>query len=194
MNSKVKVLIFKKRGECIIGGIILLLHLGVGAYFDVKEHKIPNWLMLFGIGNGLLLTGLEAWVLTSDMNILTEPIFFLLRIVLVTALFFVLFLCRMIGAGDIKMAALICGYMGLQTGAIAIFSGFLIGAIWSLIKMIGNGILIYRFSCLLTYIRYVFQTGKITAYYRPERDGYDMVIPFGFCLFAGTLITLGVLQ
>lgn len=175
-------------------GIILLLHLGVGAYFDVKEHKIPNWLMLFGIGNGLLLTGLEAWVLTSDMNILTEPVFFLLRIVIVTALFFILFLCRMIGAGDIKMAALICGYMGLQTGAIAIFSGFLIGAIWSLIKMIGNGILIYRFSCLLTYIRYVFQTGKITAYYRPERDGYDMVIPFGFCLFAGTLITLGVLQ
>lgn len=142
----------------------------------------------------MLLTGLEAWVLTSDMNILKEPVFFLLRIVLVTALFFVLFLCRMIGAGDIKMAALICGYMGLQTGAMAIFSGFLIGAIWSLIKMIGNGILIYRFSCLLTYIRYVFQTGKITAYYLPERDGYDMVIPFGFCLFVGTLITLVVLQ
>ncbi len=142
----------------------------------------------------MLLTGLEAWVLTSDMNILTEPVFFLLRIVLVTALFFVLFLCRMIGAGDIKMAALICGYMGLQTGAIAIFSGFLIGAIWSLIKMIGNGILIYRFSCLLTYIRYVFQTSKITAYYRPQRDGYDMVIPFGFCLFVGTIITLAVLQ
>lgn len=142
----------------------------------------------------MLLTGLEAWVLTSDRNILKEPVFFLLRIVLVIALFFVLFLFRMIGAGDIKMAALICGYMGLQTGAMAIFSGFLIGAVWSLIKMIGNGIFIYRFSCLLTYIRYVFQTGKITAYYHPERDGYDMVIPFGFCLFLGTLITLAVLQ
>jgi prepilin peptidase CpaA len=150
--------------------------------------------MLFGIGNGLLLTGLEAWVVSSEGSIFIEPVYFLLRMVLVTALFFVLFLFRMIGAGDIKMAALICGYMGLHTGALAIFSGFLIGAIWSLIKMIGNGILICRFSYLLTYIRYVFQTGKITAYYRPERDGYDFVIPFGFCLFLGTLISLAVFQ
>jgi prepilin peptidase CpaA len=150
--------------------------------------------MLFGIGNGLLLTGLEAGVLSSGMNVLKEPAFFLFRMVLVTALFFVLFLCRMIGAGDIKMAALICGYLGFQTGASAIFSGFLIGAFWSLIKMIGNGIFIYRFSYLLTYIRYVFQTGKITAYYCPQRDGYDMVIPFGCCLFLGTLITLAGLQ
>ena len=88
------------------------------------------------------------------------------------------------------MAALICGYLGLSSGARAIFYGFLIGAIWSLIKLMGSGGFISRFSYLLTYIRYVIQTGKITAYYRPERDGYDMVIPFGLCLFLGTLLTL----
>lgn len=168
----------------------MLLHLGAGAYFDVREHKIPNWWVILGMGNGLILTGLEAGQLSSPSSFLKEPAFFLSRMLFVTAVFFVLFLFRMIGAGDIKMAALICGYLGLSSGAMAIFYGFLIGAFWSLIKLMGSGGFISRFSHLLTYIRYVIQTGKITAYYRPERDGYDMVIPFGLCLFLGTLLAL----
>lgn len=146
--------------------------------------------MIFGVGNGLLLTGLEAGMLSGGISFLKEPAIFLFRMLIVTAVFFVLFIFRMMGAGDIKMAALICGYLGFQTGALSIFIAFLIGAFWSLIKLIGYGSFIFRFSYFLTYIRYVIQTGKITAYYCPKQDGYDMVIPFGLCLFLGTLITL----
>lgn len=112
---------------------------------------------------------------------------FVLRLGIVTAAFFLLFLCRMIGAGDIKLAALICGFLGLRAGALAVGSGFLIGAFWSFIKMAERGILFTRLSCLLAYIRRVFQTGKLTTYYDPVRDGYDVVIPLGLCLFLGTL-------
>lgn len=116
------------------------------------------------------------------------PFRFFLRFSVVTAVFFIFFVCRMIGAGDIKLAALICGYLGFRAGALAVGFGFLIGAFWSLFKMIVKGILRKRFSCLLAYIRRVLHTGKITAYYIPARDGDETVIPLGMCLFLGTLV------
>ena len=172
----------------------MLFILGAGAYFDVLEHRIPNWWVFLGVINGIFLAILKAGPSLRGFLFLEAPLVFLFRLLVVTTVFFFFYLCRMIGAGDIKMAALICGYLGFRTGALAIGAGFLIGAFWSLIKMIGKGSLIKRFSFLLTYIRYVFQTGKITANYRPAGDGYDMDIPLGLCLFLGTLITLGALQ
>nr|WP_279231876.1 prepilin peptidase [Clostridium sp. HBUAS56010] len=173
---------------------MILFLLGAGAFFDVREHRIPNWWVLFGVLNGGFLQILKAGTGTAGFSLL-EPLFmFLLRMFVVTAALFFLFLFRMIGAGDIKMAALICGYLGFSAGAWAIGAGFLIGAFWSLIKMAGGHRFRYRFSCLHTYIRYVIQTGKITAYYRPERDGYKDVIPLGLCLFLGTFITVVILR
>ncbi|HBE86675.1 MAG TPA: prepilin peptidase [Lachnoclostridium sp.] len=160
--------------------VILLLILGAGAFYDVREHRIPNWLVLSGIVLGILLE------IPGSKNPF-GGLLFLLRLVIVTGIFFLLFLCRMIGAGDIKLTALICGFLGLKAGALAVGLGFLIGAVWSFFKMAGSGSFFVRLSCLLAYIRHVFQTGKLTTYYDPVRDGYDMVIPLGLCLFLGTL-------
>lgn len=112
---------------------------------------------------------------------------FLARMLAVTTLFFPLFICRMIGAGDIKLAALICGYSGIAGGAAAIGLGFLIGAFWSFLKMMAKGSFYERFSHLTAYIRHIYQTKKITAYYDFARDGADAVIPLGVCLFFGTM-------
>lgn len=168
----------------------MLLFLGAGAFYDVKEHRIPNWWVLIGIINGILIGILESENSVGGMVFLEVPIRFFLRFSVVTAVFFVFFVCRMIGAGDIKLAALICGYLGLKAGAAAVGSGFLIGAFWSLIKMTVKGSLLKRLSFLLAYIRRVFQTGKIAAYYNPARDGYEGVIPLGMCLFLGTIVSI----
>ncbi|WP_394524402.1 prepilin peptidase [Lacrimispora sp. JR3] len=183
-----------KEGVFIVQYFILLFFLGAAAYFDVREHRIPNWWVFLGMSNGMVLAIFQAGSPSADFLLLKAPFWFLLRMLAATAVFFLFFLCRMIGAGDIKLAALICGYLGFRTGSASIGAGFLIGAFWSLIKMAGKGSLLYRLSCFLTYIRYVFQTGKITAYYHPDRDGYDMVIPLGPCLFLGTFITIVALQ
>ncbi|WP_242647773.1 prepilin peptidase [Lacrimispora saccharolytica] len=154
--------------------------LGTGAFFDAQEHRIPNGLVLWGVIIGFLLE-----IAGSGKPL--AGLLFLLRLLIVTMVFFLLFLCRMIGAGDIKLAALICGFLGLRAGALAVGFGFLIGAIWSFIKMTVRGSLFIRFSCLFAYIRRVFQTGKLTTYYDPVQDGYDVVIPLGLCLFLGTI-------
>lgn len=174
---------FKKEGDDIVNDLILLSLLGVGAFFDAREHRIPNWWVMLGAGAGFLLSILETGSVYGSF-------LFLLRFAAVTVVFFVLFLCRMIGAGDIKMAALICGYLGFSTGAVAIGGGFFIGAVWSLLKMIKKGSLFVRFAYLFAYIRRVVQTGKLTEYYSSKRDGYDMVIPLGLCLFLGTFLSV----
>lgn len=168
--------------------MILLLVLAAGAYYDVREHRIPNWWVMTALFSGVALSVLESGEPVGGMLFLKEGVLFLARMTIVCGVFFLFFLCRMIGAGDIKLAALMCGYLGLKAGAAAVGCGFLIGAVWSFFKMMVRGTFIQRFSCLLAYIRRVYHTKAIEAYYQPGRDGSDTVIPLGVCLLLGTVL------
>lgn len=169
---------------------ILLFVLGAGAWFDFQEHRIPNWWIGFGVGLGLILSFFNLGIPVSALDSLFTSLGFLFRFIVVIAFFFILFVFRMIGAGDIKLAAIICGYLGFKAGGMAVFLSFLFGAFWSLLKMVRRGSFSERFFFLYSYIRNTFQTGKITAYYDSDRDGYDPVIPLGVCLFWGTLVVV----
>lgn len=65
-------------------------------------------------------------------------VLFLGRVVGTCALFYGFFLCRMLGAGDIKLMAVCVGCLGIWTGALVIFCGmglalaaaFLKGNVW----------------------------------------------------------------
>ncbi|WP_455437861.1 prepilin peptidase [Hungatella hathewayi] len=167
--------------------MILLLVLAAGAYYDVREHRIPNWWVAVSAVCGILLSMVESGAPPGPAAYLKECGLFLARMLTVSALFFPLFICRMIGAGDIKLAALICGYSGLAGGASAIGLGFLIGAFWSFLKMMVKGSFHERFCHLAAYIRRIYHTKTITAYYDKARDGTEAVIPLGVCLFFGTM-------
>lgn len=167
-----------------------MLILAIASHYDVREHRIPNWLVFTGIVTGLCLTSPEAGGGGEGLGVLQGMMAFAGRFSAVTAVFFLLFVCRMIGAGDIKTAALIFGYLGFGTGFKAVAGGFIIGAFWSLFLMAVKGSTFQRLSYFLSYLRSLFQTKKITAYYSSSRDGYDAVIPLGFCMFLGTLLAV----
>lgn len=178
-----------KEGDIIAQHLILLLVLAAAAFYDAQEHRIPNWWIAIAMVCGFLLCLLETGAQPFTAG-LKEGGFFLVRMAAVTALFFPLFLLRMIGAGDIKLAALICGYTGFTGGAAAIGLGFLIGAVWSFLKMMANRSLTKRFSHLIVYIGQVYHSKKITAYYDPAKEGTEAVIPLAVCLFLGTVLTI----
>ena len=179
-----------KEGDSIAESVILLPVLAAGACCDIRENRIPNWWVVVSLISGILLCALESGAAKDGRIFFREGGLFLLRMAAVCAVFFVFFICRMIGAGDIKLAALICGYLGLKAGAEAIGFGFLIGALWSLFILAVKGTFLQRFSCLLAYIRRIYHTKEITAYYCPDSDGTDGVIPLGVCLFFGTAVFL----
>lgn len=173
---------------------MLLFILGAGAYYDIREQRIPNRWVVLGIVSGILLGIVQSGQLWGAEAFWVVPLRFFLRVFITTAVFFPLFLCRMIGAGDIKLAALIYGYLGFKAGALSVGSGFLIGALWSLFKIMRKGSFLMRFSHLLAYIRQVIHTGKVMPYYIPARDGQEGVIPLGVCLFLGTLVYIIVFR
>lgn len=166
--------------------MIVLVILAGGAIYDLRDHRIPNWWVLGGSGIGLLVL---VWfgIGTTD-KIWWIPLWFLIRCLVVVVLFSPLFYCRMLGAGDIKIMALICGFMGFGNGSLSILFGFLIGAGMALIKLLVQRSLIQRLSYLYAYIKRLILTKEVTAYHNSVRDGYEHTIPFGLCLFLGTLL------
>lgn len=177
------------RGDCfLVKAFIVLVILAGGAAYDLRDHRIPNWWVLGSGGIGL---GIIWWLYTGGAEAAWQiPVWFLVRLLAAATVFFPFFYVRMIGAGDIKLMALICGFLGFLDGSLSIAYGFLIGAAMALIKMLVQKNLFQRLNYLYVYIRRLILTKEVTAYHNPSRDGYANTIPFGLCLFLGTLVYL----
>lgn len=158
----------------------LLICLAAAGLWDLRAGRIPNrWLLFWYIvGFGIFVR--SGWLAAAG---------YLVRSAAAVGLLFLFFLCRMIGAGDIKCMALICGYLGFSPGIRVIGAGMLMGAVWSLGKLLTKGLLRERIRYLAAYIGRTFHEKRIIAYYVPERDGADAVLPLGFCLFLGLAVS-----
>lgn len=174
---------------------ILLAVLACCAAFDMREHRIPNQLVAWGmiLGLGWMFasagTGREAAELGCRGTCLVmSGAGFLGRMVLVWVLCFPFFALRMTGAGDIKVMGLMTAYLGMRVGLTAIAAGLCLGAVLALWKMLHYGSLCVRFLYLSAYIRQMLQNRRLEKYYCTKRDGYACVIPLGACFFAGTLL------
>ena len=66
--------------------------------------------------------------------------------------------------------------------------GFILGAVWSLQKMLRYGSAFQRFLYLSAYIRQILSNKKIEKYYDPVRDGTECVIPLGTCFCMATVL------
>ncbi len=152
-----------------------------GAYYDVKEHRIPNWWILGAAICGACLTSLAA----PEGRTVLAAAEYVLRLIIVTAALFPLFLMRMMGAGDIKIIAIMMACLGFPAGIQAIMRGGFLGAVLALVKLLMQKKLQQRLMYLFVYFRRLFQTREIVPYYQADRDGYGVVIPFAFCLCLG---------
>ncbi len=151
------------------------------AWYDGKEHRIPNWWLGAAFLCGLAVKMLGA----QEGRAAAACAGYLFRILTGVAVLFPLFLFRMIGAGDIKLIALMAGFLGFGSGLWAIACGCFAGAILSLVKLLVQRNLYQRLTYLFVYFRRMFQTKEIVPYYRADRDGYGVVIPLACCLLAG---------
>lgn len=159
----------------------LIFCLAGAGLWDLWNRRIPNWWLTFwfALGLGYLLN--SGWLAAAG---------YLARNAATVGLFFLFFLCRMMGAGDIKCMALICGYLGVASGFFVIGTGMVFGACWSLGKLLCQKQFRERFGGLAVYIRRMFQEKRLIAYYVPERDGKEVTLPLVFCLFWGLCVFL----
>lgn len=98
--------------------------------------------------------------------------------------------CRgMTGAGDVKMAALIMGYLGFHKGLNGIAVGVILGAFLGAVKLFINHSAGRRFMHLKEYLIRSAWGQEKGRYYDLKRDGKEGVIPLGACLFLGAALS-----
>lgn len=125
---------------------LLLLFTGGCAFWDLKKRRIPNGMLLLGgllfllirFGLGMKMGYTAGWdgrlpgYGAALMMGIGETCGYLIRIGSLLIVLFPLYLFRMIGAGDIKMAAVLFGAAGLRQGGRIFLCGLAAAGIWSL--------------------------------------------------------------
>lgn len=139
-----------------------------------------HWQIILGLAGGLTgiflgeAGGNAQWLLMAG---------FLGRVIGTCAVFYVLFLCRMLGAGDIKLMALCPGILGVQDGLVVIFLGLALAAVRAAWKLCSRGILWERMARLAEFTVRSGRAGRLLEY--PGREEKESVMRLGPYLFCG---------
>ena len=72
---------------------------------------------------------MKIWMVHETSDLSFELLCFLGHVFGTCAVFYILFLCRVLGAGDIKLLAICIGFLGIEAGAQMIACGLLLALI-----------------------------------------------------------------
>ena len=134
--------------------IVLLLVLFLASLWDFKKGKIPNLLIIVGFLYGLMRVFYYQNLFRHIPGILF-PILLL----------YPLFKIGTIGAGDIKLLSVIGLYISFMESIYCMFLAFVIGAIFSILRMKKEGNLADRISYLISYLKTSYTQKKFRYYY-----------------------------
>lgn len=149
---------------------------------DIRTKKISNRLILSGLLLGCIRNLTEyGW---------KGSIYFLILISLPVLVFYLLFLMRALGAGDIKLFSVISSCIGLEGFVEVVKFSFLAGAVCSFLLLLRNQNLYHRIAYLSDYIRTALLTKSI-AKYDYESDGKQNFIHFSVSILIGYMVYLG---
>ncbi len=154
----------------------------LAAVSDVRTGRIRNRLIFMGLGLGLVSCVWQAGAAGIAV--------FIFHITIPIILFSVLFLMRVLGAGDIKLFSVISSVCTCQQLFFCAVSSFVAGAILALFKIGSVKALRIRIVYFLLYVADVIEERRIIPYpYISERR--EETIPFSVAIMLGYLISLG---
>ena len=176
--------------------IVLLLILLVAVYTDYKYGKIPNVLIIVGLGLGLLVSYIRG-----QLPFLVEGI---AGIVLPVLLLYPAFIIGGMGAGDLKLFSVVGSFLGIRGVLISLIIAFVLGAIFSVVMMIRFHYFKERIYYFFSYVTDLFVFGKWKLYESEEKpysdDGFKTFelsefpkhkIHFALPVFLGALVYVG---
>lgn len=144
-----------------------------------------HWQIICGLAGGIAEILLKA-ADTGDAR--DQIVGFLACAIGTCAVFYIFFLCRMLGAGDIKLMALCTGILGVEDGVFVIFLGLLPAAVHAAWILYSDGILWERLKRLSDFVIRWGRDGKIREY--PGRAEKERMLRLGPYLFLGYCLRL----
>lgn len=179
-----------KRISAKIACLIFLILFGV--YRDLKSYKISNLIIAIGIPAGFAFQIYEC----GRQGIISGLFGSFLPILLL----FILFLFKVLGAGDIKLFSVVGSFYGASFVFYTIILAFLLGGLMSIIHLIKSKQVIYRLQILAEYIQTyrsqvncLDEKGKkqiVIPYYDIQRDGYGGTIHFSVAILGALIIQI----
>ena len=145
---------YMNQAAIYLPGMVLALMLGAAVVFDVRAHRIPNKLVLAGIAVGVALhVTLPAGGGLLDASSAGAPGFYKAMLGLASgfAVFLPLYLLRAMGAGDVKLMAVVGLYLGPASVLDAALLTLVCGGVMAVIVALWNGV----FRHVMTNVRFM---------------------------------------
>ena len=140
----------------------MLLLLLLSAMADLRTDRIPNGFILLGIVCGMtgsILSGRELSSVLASM-------------VLVFLLMYPLYMIGALGAGDVKLFILTGSFQGAGELMVILAGAFVIGAGFSLVKLVVEQNGMERLRYFISYLQDVWRTGHWKIYGEDLRQDY----------------------
>ncbi len=162
---------------------VLVLLLGLAAWTDWRTMRIPNWLTLPGMAWGLYFsaihgTSVGSGLLAGALGLLTGLLLLL-----------PLFALRVLGAGDVKLLAMVGAFLGaLATFKAALVIG-VVGGVTAVLFAVSHRAL----GQLAVNARDIVQSAALpgVGLWRPGVSGPSIgKLPYGISIALGTLVFL----
>jgi prepilin peptidase CpaA len=169
--------------------VLVVAFVVVAAVFDVRSHRIPNWLVLLGVvtcvAGQMIQPALLGFGIAGALK----------GIAVGFALLLPLYLVRATGAGDVKLMAMVGAYLGPWGVASAVLLSFIAGGVLALAVVLAKGALGQLFANLRTMLFgalvSAMTTGKTTITAPAASVGK---LPYGVAIAIGTVVHVVMVQ
>ena len=180
----------------IVLGLLGLLLLAA-AWVDVRSHRIPNRLVFAGAALGLLLNSVlpEGYGFTSSLPGALGLWKALAGLGIGLAVMLPLYLLRAMGAGDVKLVAMVGAFLGPDATIGAVLLILISGGLLALIVTLRQGTLGRLTSNLRTMLTTAFF--KAVLHETPTLDAAPVSagkLPYGVAIAAGTALYVGLMH
>ena len=168
--------------ESFLFNLFLVLIIGFAVAFDIREKRIPNWLILLAMTGGILL---NAW---KGIPHLFESI---LGLVLGIGILIVPFALGWLGAGDVKLLGALGAILGVKWVPRLFFYSALLGGLLALISIaLSRGISLKVFKgAWLDFKLLIMSQGAVLPETISDRARKKVAtVPFGVAIGFGALI------
>lgn len=155
--------------------LAVILVTGIGAYMDLKNHKIYNKLTMPSI-----LLGMAYHLLTGGLKGLAGSLIG----VLVGFTFAIFWILGMLKAGDVKLYMAVGAIAGWRFCGYTMIGSVLIGGIAAFFFLITRKMWRASWQRLKDYLICLLVTRRFVPYRPEEQNAY---FSFGTCIFAGAL-------
>lgn len=171
--------------------IVLLCGLLLTAsWYDIKSNRIPNWLVLFGTAMALAMHATMA----GGFGLVSEApggIGFLASLKglgLGLALFLPFYMLRLMGAGDVKLMAMVGAFLGIPDILWAMLATFLAGGVLTVVIGLARGVLKQTFHNIVFMMNISaikMQTGTLPRFDDAPKTAAKL--PYGVAIALGTM-------